>query len=90
MNRLKGMSALASHPETKTIEEQISVFAGCGFDSFFLSTGVTDQFKKIPFGRRLPKNMESYLKLFTILLKGRMLYGAAEKMRFPTSVESSK
>jgi len=49
MSDAKGMSALASHPEGKSIEEQICVFSNCGFDSFFLSTGVTDRFEKIPF-----------------------------------------
>lgn len=43
-----GMSALISHPETPGIEEQIRLFARVGFDSFFLSSGVTDRFDLIP------------------------------------------
>ena len=43
-----GMSALISHPEQKSIEEQIRIFAAAGFDSFFLSSGVTEEFERIP------------------------------------------
>lgn len=44
-----GMSAIISHPEKKTIEEQMIICALTGFESFFLSCGVTDEFDKIPF-----------------------------------------
>ena len=43
-----GMSALISHPEKPSVEDQIRLFADVGFDSFFLSTGVTDRFDLIP------------------------------------------
>jgi len=43
-----GMSALISHPDKKTIEEQIEIFSSVGFESFFLSSGVTSEFEKIP------------------------------------------
>ena len=44
-----GMSVLSSHPEQMPIEEQIALFADTGFDSVFLSCGVTKEFEKIPF-----------------------------------------
>lgn len=44
-----GMSALISHPEKKSIDEQMRIFAAVGFESFFLSSGVTNEFDKIPF-----------------------------------------
>lgn len=44
-----GMSALISHPEKKSIDEQMKIFAAAGFESFFLSSGVTYEFDKIPF-----------------------------------------
>ena len=44
-----GMSALISHPEKKSIDEQMRIFASVGFESFFLSCGVTNEFDKIPF-----------------------------------------
>ena len=44
-----GMSAIISHPEKKSIEEQIEISANIGFDSFFLSCDVTNEFEKIPF-----------------------------------------
>lgn len=47
MNSL-GMSVMISHPGAGSIENQISVFADAGFDSFFLSCGVTNEFVKIP------------------------------------------
>ena len=43
-----GMSILISHPDSYSIEEQIPLFADAGFDSFFLSCGVTEDFSKIP------------------------------------------
>ncbi len=43
-----GMSALVSHPESKNVEQQIEIFASVGFESFFLSCGVSDAFEKIP------------------------------------------
>ena len=55
-NRL-GMSALVSHPDKKTIEEQMEIFASVGFDSFFLSCGVTDEFEKIPYWSKYAKNI---------------------------------
>lgn len=48
-NNKLGMSALISHPEKKSIDEQMRIFASVGFDSFFLSCGVTNEFDKIPF-----------------------------------------
>ncbi|MBQ4575638.1 MAG: sugar phosphate isomerase/epimerase [Clostridia bacterium] len=47
MNRI-GMSIIISHPDKLSIEEQIKVFAEIGFDSFFLSCGVTDEYDRIP------------------------------------------
>jgi len=47
-NKRFGMSAIISHPETKSIEEQLEIFAAAGFESFFLSCDVTDEFEKIP------------------------------------------
>ncbi len=47
MNKL-GMSAIISHPGAGSIEGQIRLFADTGFDSFFLSCGVTDDFDSIP------------------------------------------
>ena len=44
-----GMSALISHPDKKSIDEQMKIFAAVGFESFFLSSGVTYEFDKIPF-----------------------------------------
>ena len=44
-----GMSLMISHPDKLSIEEQISLFAKVGFDSFFLSYGVTNTFEQIPF-----------------------------------------
>lgn len=55
-NRL-GMSALISHPEQKSIEEQMQIFASVGFQSFFLSCGVTEQFEKIPFWSKHAQNI---------------------------------
>ena len=47
--RLKlGMSILNSHPEKLSIENQIELFAEIGFHSIFLSSGVTQDFSKIP------------------------------------------
>ena len=43
-----GMSIVISHPNSCSIEKQIRIFADSGFDSFFLSCGVTDEFFKIP------------------------------------------
>lgn len=42
------MSIMISHPNAGSIEEQIALFAQVGFDSFFLSCGVTDDYYKIP------------------------------------------
>lgn len=39
---------MISHPDKLSIEEQISLFAKVGFDSFFLSYGVTSAFEQIP------------------------------------------
>ena len=47
-NNKLGMSILTSHPDKKSISEQIEIYAKTGFDSFFLSCGVTNQFEKIP------------------------------------------
>lgn len=43
-----GMSAIISHPQSPSIDEQIKLFAAVGFDAFFLSAGVTDRFDLIP------------------------------------------
>ena len=43
-----GMSAIISHPNSPSIDEQIKLFAAVGFDAFFLSAGVTDRFDLIP------------------------------------------
>ncbi len=43
-----GMSITNSHPTQPTIEEQIALYARIGFDSFFLATGVTEEYYKIP------------------------------------------
>ena len=48
-NNKLGMSALISHPEKKSIDEQMQIFAAVGFDSFFLSCGVTYEFDEIPY-----------------------------------------
>jgi sugar phosphate isomerase/epimerase len=42
------MSAIISHPQSPSIDEQIKLFAAVGFDAFFLSAGVTDRFDLIP------------------------------------------
>lgn len=47
------MSALISHPEKKSIKEQIEIFSTVGFESFFLSCGVTNEFEKIPFWKNV-------------------------------------
>lgn len=52
-----GMSALISHPEHHSIEEQMAIFAEAGFDSFFLSYGVTDEFEKIPYWSNCARNI---------------------------------
>ena len=49
MKNKLGMSAIISHPEKLDIDKQIELFAKTGFDSFFLSCGVTNEFYKIPF-----------------------------------------
>lgn len=55
-NRM-GMSALISHPEQKTIEQQLEIFADVGFESFFLSCGVTEQYDRIPDWSKYAKNL---------------------------------
>ena len=60
MARIKnplGMSALISHPEQKSIEEQMRIFKAAGFDSFFLSYGVTDAFERIPYWAKCAKQI---------------------------------
>ncbi len=47
MNAL-GISIINSHPEAESISEQIRLFDRIGFDSFFLSSGVTADFHRIP------------------------------------------
>ncbi len=56
VNKL-GMSALISHPEKKSIEEQIEIFASVGFESFFLSCGVTNEFEKIPLWKNIAESV---------------------------------
>ncbi len=48
-----GMSITNSHTENLSIEEQIVYYAREGFDLFFLSCGVTEDFYKIPSWSRL-------------------------------------
>lgn len=43
-----GMSMLISHPQAPSVTEQLRLFAGVGFDSFFLSSGTVDDFEPIP------------------------------------------
>ncbi len=43
-----GISVMNSHPEAGCIDRQIELFAEVGFDSFFLSCGVTADFHRIP------------------------------------------
>ncbi len=43
-----GISIMNSHPGAGSIGEQIQLFAAVGFDSFFLSCGVTSDFGRIP------------------------------------------
>ncbi len=43
-----GISVMNSHPGAGPIERQIELFAEVGFDSFFLSCGVTADFDRIP------------------------------------------
>ncbi len=43
-----GMSILISHPDKWSISDQIPLFRESGFDSFFLSCGVTSEFHRIP------------------------------------------
>lgn len=52
-----GMSALVSHPDKKTVEEQMKIFASVGFESFFLSCGVTEEFEKMPFWSKQARNI---------------------------------
>ena len=55
--RLKlGMSILNSHPEKLSIENQIELFAEIGFHSIFLSSGVTQDFSKIPLWAALARD----------------------------------
>ncbi len=44
-----GISVMNSHPDAGAIDRQIPLFAAVGFDSFFLSCGVTDDFARIPY-----------------------------------------
>ena len=60
MSKIKnslGMSAMISHPDKKTIEEQMEIYALAGFDSFFLSYGVTNEFEKIPYWSQCAKKI---------------------------------
>lgn len=50
-----GMSILISHPDKKSIDDQIEIYAQTGFDSFFLSSGVTNHFERIPEWSRIAK-----------------------------------
>ena len=52
-----GMSILNSHPEQLSIENQIELFAEIGFHSIFLSSGVTQDFSKIPFFATLARSL---------------------------------
>ena len=51
-----GMSITNSHRENYSIERQIELFARVGFDSFFLSCGVTDNFERIPYWANISKD----------------------------------
>ncbi len=48
MDHRLGMSAIVSHPSAPSIGEQISLYAAVGFDAFFLSCGVTEEYHRIP------------------------------------------
>lgn len=52
-----GMSIVISHPESGSIEEQITLFAQTGFDTLFLSCGVTEEFRRIPCWARLAREV---------------------------------
>lgn len=54
MNKL-GMSIMISHKDKMSIENQIRLFSEVGFDSFFLSCGVTNDFNLIPFWSEIAK-----------------------------------
>lgn len=43
-----GINIIVSHPNQPTVAEQIAVFARAGFDCFFLGSGMTEPFEKIP------------------------------------------
>lgn len=57
IKRKIGMSALVSHPDKKSIEQQMEIFSSAGFESFFLSCGVTEKFAKISFWSKFAKNI---------------------------------
>ncbi len=48
MKHALGMSAIVSHPASPAIGEQIALYADVGFDAFFLSCGVTEEYHRIP------------------------------------------
>ena len=43
-----GFSMMVSHPDNPGVSEQIPIFAQAGYDTFFLATGVTGEFNRIP------------------------------------------
>ncbi len=43
-----GFSVMNSHPQAGSIDEQLRLFGEAGFDTFFLSCGVTSDFGRIP------------------------------------------
>ena len=47
MKNKLGISIMTSHKDKCETDEQIRIFSECGFDSFFLSCGVTEDFGKI-------------------------------------------
>lgn len=47
MKNKLGISIMTSHKDKCEVDEQIRIFSECGFDSFFLSCGVTEDFGKI-------------------------------------------
>ncbi len=55
MNPL-GMSMTCSHRENPTVEEQILLYGRLGFDSFFLSSGITCEYEKIPLWAKIGRD----------------------------------
>ncbi len=43
-----GINIIPTHPASPTVAEQIAIFAKAGFDAFFLGSGITESYEKIP------------------------------------------